>query len=194
MTPVVPDAAVVIRPATEADLGAIQALAAWAADHTVANFASPPEPVEVWHAWWSEGHVQYPWLVLVLDGKVVGFAKAGPYRARAAYRWTVETTIYLAPEVHGKRLGTRLYRVLLDLLRAQGFRVVVAGVTTEYPPSEKLHEAMGFKLCGALPSVGYKFGAWHDVGFWVLDFGASDPPADPRTFDEVWTSEPDQRS
>ena len=118
---------------------------------------------------WRDHEAVYPWLVLEADGAVVGYAKAGVFRARTAYRWTTETGLYLAPHRLGRGLGTRLYARLLAMLRVQGFHTAVGGVALPNPASVRLHERLGFQPCGVFRRAGRKFDRWHDVGFWQLD-------------------------
>ncbi len=110
----------------------------------------------------------HQFLVAELDGEVVGYAYACRWAERAAYRWSVETSVYVDAAHHGRGVGRVLYAELFDRLRAQGFRVAVAGVTLPNPASIGLHESMGFEPIGALRDIGWKAGAWHDVGYWQL--------------------------
>jgi phosphinothricin acetyltransferase len=112
------------------------------------------------------GGVRYAWLVAERDGAFAGYAKAGPWRTRAAYAWTAETTIYLLPDARGSGLGRALYGRLLEILTEQGFRSAIGGITLPNPASVRLHEALGFEACGVVRDAGCKFGRWHDVGFW----------------------------
>jgi L-amino acid N-acyltransferase YncA len=170
-----------------ADLAAIADIANWAAAHTPANFATEPEPESLWRQWWSDTHRAYPWLVARGDGRVLGFAKASPHRARGAYAWSAEVTVYVHPERHGQRIGTRLYERLIPLLRAQGYVTLYAGITTPNPGSVRLHEAFGFVRCGNLPRAGWKFGRWHDVGYWHLALASGDGAPGPiAPVADVW--------
>ena len=110
----------------------------------------------------------HQFLVAEEGGEVVGYAYACRWAERAAYDWSVETSIYIAAGQQGKGVGRALYAELFDRLRAQGFRVAVAGVTLPNPASIALHESRGFEPIGALRDIGWKEGAWRDVGFWQL--------------------------
>jgi phosphinothricin acetyltransferase len=123
----------------------------------------------------------YPWLVMEVDGRVVGYAYATQHRPRAAYRWTAEVTVYVDGRHHRAGVGRRLYTELLGRLRRQGFRLAVAGITLPNPGSVGLHEAMGFEPTGVYKRIGWKAGAWHDVGWWQLDLqpGVTAAPAEP---------------
>jgi phosphinothricin acetyltransferase len=124
----------------------------------------------------------HQFLVAENGGTVVGYAYACRWRERPAYDWAVEVSVYVDPARKRAGVGRALYAELLDRLRAQGFRVAVAGITLPNPASIALHERMGFEPIGALRQVGWKLGAWHDVGYWqlLLRPDAADPPAPPR--------------
>lgn len=109
-----------------------------------------------------------PWLVDD-DRGVRGYAYASRHRDRAAYAWSVDAAIYVAPAFRRLGVGRRLYRKLFELLKLQGFAVVCAGITLPNDASVGLHEAVGFKPVGVYCGVGYKFGAWHDVRWFQLD-------------------------
>lgn len=129
---------------------------------------------------------RFPWLLAERDGQVAGYAYATTFRARAAYRWTAESSVYVHGAHRGVGLARALMEALLDVLRALGYRKVVAGATMPNDASVRLHEALGFELVGTFPGVGQKFGAWHDVRFWVLDLGArAGDAAPPRSIDEL---------
>lgn len=108
----------------------------------------------------------YPWLVWEEEGAVIGYAYGSTWRTRHAYRFTTETTIYLAPESQGKGLGSRLYEGLLTELKTRGFHSALGGIALPNGPSVRLHEKLGFRKVGHMTEAGWKFGAWVDVGFW----------------------------
>ncbi|WP_249012391.1 GNAT family N-acetyltransferase [Conexibacter sp. DBS9H8] len=119
---------------------------------------------------------------LVADdgGTVAGYAYSGPYRERAAYRWSAEVSVYVHPVYRGRGVGRRLYDALLALMRAQGMRTAIAGVTQPNPASMALHHSCGFRTVGVFERVGYKAGAWRDVAFLSLDLAPElDPLASP---------------
>ncbi len=111
----------------------------------------------------------HAFLVAERGGRVVGFAYACPHRARAAYRWSADVSVYVEASAHRQGVGRELYGALLDLLRRQGIRRVHAGITLPNPASVSLHESFGFTPVGVYRGVGYKFGRWRDVGWWQLD-------------------------
>jgi phosphinothricin acetyltransferase len=122
----------------------------------------------------------HPWLVAERDGVVAGFAYAAPHRARPAYRWTAEASVYVGDGHRGDGLGRELYGALVELLRRQGLHVVLAGITLPNEASVGLHRSLGFEQVGVYRRIGYKAGAWRDVSWWQLVVGGDDgPPAEP---------------
>ena len=177
-----------IRLAQPEDLSAIVAISNWAATHLTANFATEPEPEAMWVASWEATHAAYPWLVAHDGGeRVLGFAKASPHRIRGAYAWTAEVSVYVASGAHRRGIGAALYARLIPILRAQGYVALLAGITPPNPASEGLHTRAGFVRCGTYHRVGWKFGAWHDVGYWELHLQPDgEPPRPVRPVVEVW--------
>ena len=124
----------------------------------------------------------HAWLVAEEEGEVVGFAYACPHRSRPASRWSGDVSVYVAAGHRGEGHGRRLYETLLADLRERGFRVACAGITRPNEASVALHERLGFEPVGVYRGIGWKAGAWRDVGWWQLELspGAGDPPAEPR--------------
>jgi L-amino acid N-acyltransferase YncA len=123
----------------------------------------------------------YPWLVVEGDGEVVGFAYAGRHRMRPAYRWAVDVSVYVAAGRHGQGYGRALYGELLGRLRRQRFQVACAGITLPNEASVSLHESLGFVVVGVYRRIGWKAGAWRDVGWWQLELKSpsNDLPPEP---------------
>jgi phosphinothricin acetyltransferase len=109
-----------------------------------------------------------PWLVAVRDGAVAGYAYAASFHERIGYRHTVVTTVYVDESVHGKGIGTALYRDLLDRLRARSIHAAIGIIALPNPGSIALHEKCGFRKAGHFDQVGSKFGRWIDVGYWQI--------------------------
>jgi phosphinothricin acetyltransferase len=125
---------------------------------------------------------RHPWLVADQAGRVAGFAYAAPHRARPAYRWAVEVSVYVDERDRGRGVGRRLYDALLPRLAAQNLVVALAGITLPNAASVALHEACGFTPVGVFRRVGFKAGAWRDVGWWQrsLADGLPVPPGEPQ--------------
>ena len=182
-----------IRLTQHDDLPAILAISNRAAMETVANFAVEPESLEDWQEMWQTTHEQFPWFVAETDsenqddpGEVVGFAKASPWQGRCAYEYAAEVTVYVKPEYHGIGLGTELYERLFSTLKKQGYCSAVAMIALPNKASVRLHERFDMQQIGTLRRIGWKFGAWHDVGIWqsfLVDAGQ--PPQRVRPVSEV---------
>lgn len=128
----------------------------------------------------------YPWLVCLYENKIVGYAYASKHRARTAYQWSPESTVYLSPEVHRKGIARALYETLFALLRLQGHFNVYAGIGLPNDKSVGFHKAMGFEEIGVFKKVGYKLGNWHDTHWFQFSLAEhiSNPPT-PKKLNEV---------
>jgi L-amino acid N-acyltransferase YncA len=179
---------IVLRVANPADAPAIAATYAPYVTGTVISFELiPPDEREMANRL-AKTLARFPWLVAVDGGDVVGYAYAGAHRERAAYQWAADVSVYLRENWRGRGIGRTLYAALFAILRAQGYCNVYAGITLPNPASVALHEAMGMVPVGVYRHVGYKAGAWHDVGWWqgVLQTLVADPPP-PHVFQDVAT-------
>lgn len=157
-----------IRLVHQADAQAIARIYAPYVERTAVSFETvPPGPEEMLRRI-VETTAVYPWLACELGGRVVGYAYATQHRVRAAYRWSVDTSLYIDMARHRHGIGRGLYASLFEILRAQGFFNAYAGITLPNAASIGLHEAVGFKKLGVYERVGYKLRAWHDVGWWQL--------------------------
>ncbi|MBC7834422.1 MAG: N-acetyltransferase [Phycisphaerales bacterium] len=136
---------------------------------TAIHFGLQPVSAAELRAGWEKSASTHPYLVL-LDGagSVLGYAKSGTWRDRAAYNHTAEVGIYLRPDLHGRGHGRRLYERLITACRDRGFRTLVGGVALPNEPSQRLHAACGFSLVGIFREVGRKFDRWHDVAWYQL--------------------------
>jgi L-amino acid N-acyltransferase YncA len=177
-----------IRLATPEDAPAVQGIYAPAVRDTAISFeAEPPTAAEMRARITAILGAGLPWLVYEeADGRVVGYTYAARWRARDAYRWTVEASVYVHTDYQRRGIGRALYTSLFRILALQGYRTVVAGATLPNPGSVILHEQLGFRTVGVFRAVGYKFGVWHDVLWWQLAIGAHpvDPPV-PLTLAEA---------
>jgi len=179
-------AAPTIRVATESDAAAIRDIyAPYVADTAITFETTAPSPGGLRERI-RETRDEHPWLVCELDGDLVGYACAGPIREYGAYRWAVESTVYVADDAHGAGVGSALYDSLLSVLALQGFLDVHALVTRPNPASVALHESFGFERVTTFEAMGYKGGAWHDVDWWRRELGPRpDDPAPPLSASEV---------
>jgi L-amino acid N-acyltransferase YncA len=169
-----------IRPATPADIPAITRIYAHAVRLGTASFElEPPDEAEIGRRQRALFEGGYPYLVAEIDGAVAGYAYAGPYRARPAYRFSVENSIYIAPDMHRRGIGRVLLEALIAQCETRGFRLMIAVIgDSAQTPSIALHRAAGFALVGALEGVGYKFDRWLDTVLMQrpLGQGRSAPP------------------
>jgi len=109
-----------------------------------------------------------PWLVWEQHGTIVGYAYATAWKARSAYRFSVESTVYLSQSFAGRGIGTQLYQALIADLRGRNVHCIVGGIALPNPASIALHEKLGFSKIGQFKEIGWKFGRWVDVGYWEL--------------------------
>lgn len=124
----------------------------------------------------------HPWLVAEREGQVVGYAYATAFNERPAYRWSASVSVYVAEEARGSGVGRTLYEALFARLRERGFRMACAGITLPNEASVGLHESLGFEQTGLNREIGWKQGAWRDVGWFQLELAAAGegPPPEPR--------------
>jgi phosphinothricin acetyltransferase len=138
----------------------------------------------------AKGGDLYPWLVAEdTDGALLGYAYATQFRPRHAYRFTVETSVYVKQGGGGRGVGGALYGALLPLLERQGFTQAIAAVTLPNEPSVRLHERLGFVQAGIYEMVGYKLGEWRSVGLWQRRLAPmAESPEEPRPFADYWAN------
>jgi phosphinothricin acetyltransferase len=165
----------------ELDAAACAAIYAPHVEASSTSFEAEAPSVEEMAARIARIGATHPWLVGDRDREVAGFAYACEHRSRAAYRWAADVSVYVAEPERGRGLGKGLYEELFERLRAQRFRVACAGVTLPNEASVALHEGLGFVPVGIYRRIGWKLGAWHDVGWWQLDLSpdGKDPPGEP---------------
>jgi phosphinothricin acetyltransferase len=178
---------VIVRLARSEDAAAIAAVyAPYVTDSFVSFETEAPDEAEMGRRMASGGS-SHPWLVAETDGALAGYASASPFRPRAAYRYAVETSVYLDPAQCGRGIGRTLYAALLDLLERQGFVQAIGAISLPNDASVRLHEALGFAAAGVYCRVGWKCGGWRDVGLWQRALApATVPPAEPRDYAALW--------
>jgi phosphinothricin acetyltransferase len=173
----------VIRVAGDSDTAAIAAIYAPYVRKTAISFEIEPPTAEIMAKRIARTLETHPWLVADCGGEVLGYAHAGKHRERPAYCWTIDTTVYVDAAAHRRGIGRALYRVLLNMLRQQGFRSAFAEIVLPNPGSVSLHESAGFRPIGVHEDIGFKLGHWHDIGYWRM--GLSDAeglPSEPVPF------------
>ena len=173
-------AAPVVRPATLADLPAVTAIYCHHVLHGLASFeVEPPDTAEIARRYGAICELGLPYFVAESDGRIAGYAYAAVYRARPAYRYTVEDSVYVDQEFAGRGIGSALMPALIDGCAAAGRRQIIAVIgDSANHASIKLHEKFGFQHVGLLPAVGYKFGRWVDSVLMQKDVGGGEctPP------------------
>ncbi len=177
---------IIIRIARPDDAAAMAAIYAPYVTDTIISFETiPPDDSEIANRL-AKTLLRFPWLVAMCAGSVAGYAYAGPHRERAAYQWSADVSVYVHKDSHRRGIGRALYAPLFAILRALGYYNAYAGIALPNPASVALHEAMGMRPVGIYYHVGYKAGAWHDVGWWqgVLREPSDDPPS-PRSLLDV---------
>lgn len=172
-----------LRPAEHPDDAAACAViyAPYVTDTVISLEETPPTEAEMAAriARHAAGHA---WLMAELDGEPVGFAYGSQHRERASYRWATDVSVYVDRRAHRRGIGRQLYAALLETLARRGYYVACAGITLPNDASVALHESFGFVPVGIYRNVGFKFGAWHDVGWWQAQLrpaAAGELPAEP---------------
>ncbi len=182
-----------IRSVTIDDAPAIQAIYAPIVEATPISFELVPPTVEEMRARIVSTTAKLPWLVDEEEGVVTGYAYASPHRARPAYQWCVEVSVYVGSERRRSGVGRRLYAQLFAELAELGYMNAYAGVAIPNDASVRLHEAVGFEPIGVFPRTGFKLGAWHDVAWFGRTLRPHDPtPMAPRRAGRVAPSVPDE--
>jgi L-amino acid N-acyltransferase YncA len=156
----------IIRLAAFDDADQIHAIYAPIVENTAISFETEP-PTAAEMARRIAGILpHFPWIVCERGGEILGYAYAAAHRSRAAYQWSVDTSIYVREEEQRTGTGRSLYSALFEILRSQGYFNAFAGIALPNAASVGLHEAVGFSPVGVYREVGYKLGHWHDVGWW----------------------------
>lgn len=170
-----------VRDATPRDAAACAAIyAPYVTDTAITFEVDPPDEREM-AARIATALATHAWVVAEHEGRVRGYAYAGPLKPRPAYRWSCEVSVYVEQGRTRTGAGRQLYEALFDRLVARGYRTAVAGMTLPNPGSEGLHRALRFEPVGTYRAIGYKLGAWRDVAWVQRTLAATgDPPAEPR--------------
>ncbi|MCC6428165.1 MAG: N-acetyltransferase [Phycisphaerales bacterium] len=155
-----------IRDLEPRDVAAANALTNHFIANTTIHWGYTTASDDDFREYWLKGRKTHPWLIAEIDGRFAGYTKASPWRDRDAYRFTAETTVYVALDMNRRGIGRALMLALLDRLRDMNFHQAIAGIALPNDPSIALHESLGFEKVGIFPEVGRKFDQWWGVGFW----------------------------
>ena len=176
-----------IRPATLADVPAMLAIYQPYVANTTYSFEYTGPTEEEFTERFLQYTVKYPWLVWEEAGCVVGYAYASPMAVRASYQWTADTSIYIKEDFHGGGIGRALYTALEEILRGLGYYNLLAIITEENEISRLFHTRMGYTHLLDLPKVGYKFGRWLGVSYYMKRIREGEPTAAPVKWDGTYT-------
>jgi L-amino acid N-acyltransferase YncA len=158
---------VIVRSASAADAEAIARIYNYYIQNTVITFEEEPVSAQIMATRVAEVQgLSLPWLVAEVGNTLVGYAYASKWKVRSAYRYSVETTVYLEHGCEGRGIGSTLYSELLPILRERGIHLAIGGVALPNAVSAALHEKLGFEYVGTFRQVGFKHGRWVDVGYW----------------------------
>ncbi len=172
-----------IRIATPADAEAITAIYAPIVANTSISFELTPPSVDEMRGRIEKTLQDLPWLVSEdSQGAVNGYVYASKHRERPAYQWSVDVTAYMREYARGQGVGKRLYPALLSELTTLGYFQAFAGIALPNGASVALHESVGFQPIGIYQKVGFKLGAWHDVGWWQKELRVPSDPVAPNAF------------
>ena len=167
-----------IRLANEADVAPMLAIYAPYIEDTAITFDTTVPSLFDFNQKINKIQQEAPCLICEVDGAVVGYAYADAHRSKGAYKWTREVSVYIPKEYQAKKYGTALYYSLIDLLKCQRYRNVVAGITLPNIPSVSFHERFGFHQVGVYDNVGFKLGKSQRVGWWQLSLVDHMQPAE----------------
>ncbi|HEV7416447.1 GNAT family N-acetyltransferase [Tianweitania sediminis] len=180
---------ITIRPALETDMPAVTTIYRHSVEHGTATYElEAPDETEMLARFRSLRGAEYPYLVALDEaGEILGYAYAGPFRARPAYRFFAENSVYLAPHAQRKGVGRLLMQALIEACEKLGFRQIVAVIGDGSPSSAsvKLHRALGFQMCGTMIGSGFKHERWLDTVLMQLPLnGGTSSPPDPDSMPE----------
>lgn len=179
-TTITSPADILIRPVTESDAPRLLEIFAPYIEHTAVSFEWAVPSVEAFQEKIRRITASYPWLAAVKDGRIIGYTYASSFKIQDAYCWSVETSIYLAPESQHQGIGRMLYEHLEEILRRQHVVNACACIAYPHPVSIAFHTAMGYQECGHFHKSGYKLGEWQDM-VWMEKF-LMEHPQNPEPF------------
>ena len=165
----------IIRDAVPSDAAAVRAIYAPYVEGTAISFERTPPDETAMRERIERSIASHAWLVAEREGRILGYAYAGPFAVRAAYRYTAEVSVYVDRNAARGGVARALYARLLDRLRERGMHSAIAIIALPNEASIRLHEAFGFEHVGTFRETGRKLGRWHDVGWWQLMLGDGEP-------------------
>lgn len=175
-----------IRLANKHDAAQILDIYSVYVENTIISFETIVPPIKEMEIRIEQVLANNPWLVFEEGNIILGYAYASKHRERAAYKWAVDVSAYVREDCRGKGIGKTLYTALLSVLRLQGYRNVYAGICLPNESSVGIHEFFGFKKIAHYNQVGYKFGQWHDVGWWEAFLKRHNPePSEPLPLSSI---------
>jgi phosphinothricin acetyltransferase len=169
-----PEPNVIIRPARPDDAAGLLAIYEPVVNNTTISFEESPPPLKEFQRRMQHALEHYAWLVACVGDRPAGYAYATRFRERSAYRFSTETTIYMAQDFHGRGIGRLLYLDLFRALSERNLHSAFAGITLPNEASVAFHRSLGFSHVGTLREVGFKFGRWHDVSWWQRPVNTGD--------------------
>jgi phosphinothricin acetyltransferase len=174
-----------VRSASSADAKAIAEIYRPYVEETAISFEAVPPSAEEFKARIEDTLQKFPWLVYESGGEILGYAYAGAHRTRCAYEWSVECTVYVKKDAHGRGIGKELYQALFKILKDQGAVNIIAGISLPNAASVGLHESLGFQKVANFKDVGFKLGQWWDVGYWQLQIQRPVQPTPLKMANEI---------
>jgi phosphinothricin acetyltransferase len=175
-----------IRTVRVDDAGGIAAIYGPVVRDTTISFEWEPPTIEDMRARIEKTIAAYPWLVAVDDSdRLAGYAYASRHRDPRSYQWSVNTSAYVRADTRRQGIGQQLYLALFQELVGLGYFRAYAGIALPNAASVALHERVGFRPLGVYERVGFKHGAWHDVGWWQRSLQEGEPNGPPRSFSEL---------
>lgn len=184
-----------IRIARASDTAEMLAIYAPFVENTAVTFDLKVPTLEEFTKMIQKVQEEAPCLVYELDGAVLGYAYADTHRSKEAYKWTREMSVYIREDARAKKYGMALYSSMIELLKCQNYRSVLAGITLPNIPSVNFHERLGFHPVGVYDNIGYKLGKSHRVGWWQLMLSDYQEPArEIISLDQVLATEEGQKA
>lgn len=157
-----------IRPVTIDDAKVLLDIYNYYVEHTAVTFDLEPLSLKTFEEKLKRINADYPFIVYEEEGVILGYAYGSRFRPKPAYNFVVETTVYVKQDAHGRRIGTKLYEALLELIKETNMHTAIGILTIPNAASARLHEKFGFRKIGDLEEVGLKFGKWHNIGIYQL--------------------------